>query len=104
MKCMPLLASAVVLAAGLAVPALAQDSVYLGANIDGRQVPSGGEDGATADFNAAMNGGADLVEALAAVGGGFAWVLPPFVGGLVLMGLGRIIMLLTAINRALRRG
>lgn len=67
--------------------------------VAGYQTPA-----AVADFNAAMNGGADLVEALAAVGGGFAWVLPPFVGGLVLMGLGRIIMLLTAINRALRRG
>lgn len=55
MKCMSLLASAVVLAAGLAVPALAQDSVYLGANIDGDQVPQGGEKGATGDFNAAID-------------------------------------------------
>ena len=47
--------AAMAAAAGLAVPALAQDSVYLGANIDGRQVPSGGEDGATADFNAAID-------------------------------------------------
>jgi len=74
-------------------------AVLVSIAVAGYQTPA-----AVADFNAAMNGGADLVEALAAVGGGFAWVLPPFVGGLVLMGLGRIIMLLTAINRALRRG
>src|SRR5690606_16479681 len=47
--------AAMAAAAGLASPARAQDSVYLGANIDGRQVPSGGEDGAPADFNAAID-------------------------------------------------
>ena len=56
MKCMSLWASAAMVSAGaLAAPAQAQDSVYLGANFDGRQVPDGGEDDATGDFNAAID-------------------------------------------------
>ena len=75
-------------------------AVLVSIAIAGYQVPA-----AITDFNRAMNGGdADLIETLAAVAAGFAWVLPPFVGGLALMGFGRIIMLLAAINRSLRRG
>jgi hypothetical protein len=44
----------------------------------------------------------DYLAAVADVGRGLSWALGPFVGGLVIMGLGRIIMLLGAINRALR--
>jgi hypothetical protein len=67
--------------------------------ICGYQTPS-----AIADFNAATGRGADVIAAVASVAGSFAWALPPFVGGLGLMGFGRIIMLLAAINRSLRRG
>jgi hypothetical protein len=74
-------------------------AVLVSIAIAGYQAPE-----AIADFNRSMGGGADVVEALAAVATSFGWVLPPFVGGLGLMGFGRIIMLLTAINRSLRRG
>lgn len=67
--------------------------------ICGYQTPS-----AIADFNAAWSRRADVIAAVAEVARSFAWVLPPFVGGLGLMGFGRVIMLLAAINRSLRRG
>jgi len=44
----------------------------------------------------------DYLGAVAAFGQGLSWALTPFVGGLLVMGAGRIIMLLGAINRALR--
>jgi hypothetical protein len=44
----------------------------------------------------------DYLGAVAALGRGLEWALWPFVGGLLLMGAGRVIMLLGAINRALR--
>lgn len=46
--------------------------------------------------------GSDLLATLIEVARLMQWALLPFVGGLVLMGLGRIVMLLGAINRALR--
>ncbi len=44
----------------------------------------------------------DYLAALGELGRGLGWALQPFVGGLLVMGVGRIIMLLSAINRALR--
>jgi hypothetical protein len=44
----------------------------------------------------------DLIGALIGAARLMEWTVLPFVGGLVLMGLGRIVMLLGAINRALR--
>lgn len=44
----------------------------------------------------------DYLGAIAALGRGLDWALWPFVGGLLVMGVGRIIFLLGAINRALR--
>ena len=46
--------------------------------------------------------GTDLLGALVDVARLLQWAVLPFVGGLVLMGLGRIVMLLGSINRALR--
>jgi len=46
--------------------------------------------------------GSDLLTTLIEVARLMQWAVLPFVGGLVLMGLGRIVMLLGAINRALR--
>ncbi|WP_055047422.1 hypothetical protein [Devosia sp. A16] len=46
--------------------------------------------------------GGDLPATLIEVARLMQWAVLPFVGGLVLMGLGRIVMLLGAINRALR--
>jgi hypothetical protein len=40
--------------------------------------------------------------AVVQLGGYLNWAVMPFVGGLLLMGFGRVIMLLHAINRALR--
>lgn len=45
---------------------------------------------------------ADYIGAVASFASQLSWALGPFVGGLALMGLGRIIFLLGAINRALR--
>jgi hypothetical protein len=44
----------------------------------------------------------DYLAAVAALGRGLEWALYPFVGGLAIMGMGRIVFLLGAINRALR--
>jgi hypothetical protein len=46
--------------------------------------------------------GSDLLTTLIEAARLLQWAVLPFVGGLVLMGLGRIVMLLGAINRALR--
>jgi hypothetical protein len=54
-------------------------------------------------FMAAIDGpSADYVGAVARFASGLNWALGPFVGGLLIMGVGRIIFLLGAINRALR--
>ena len=54
-------------------------------------------------FLAAIDGpSADYLGAISNFAQGLSWALQPFVGGLVIMGLGRIIFLLGAINRALR--
>ncbi len=44
----------------------------------------------------------DYLGALASLGRNLNWALGPLVGGLLIMGVGRIIFLLGAINRALR--
>jgi hypothetical protein len=44
----------------------------------------------------------DYLGAIATLARGLNWALVPFVGGLVIMGFGRVIFLLGAINRALR--
>ena len=52
---------------------------------------------------AAYNSGvANVLPALGRAAASHGWALMPFVGGLVLMGLARIMMLLGSINRALR--
>ena len=43
-----------------------------------------------------------VLPALGSVAAGLGWALMPFLGGLLLMGFARIIMLLGSINRALR--
>jgi hypothetical protein len=54
----------------------------------------------TAAYNATgLNG---LVPALGSAASGLAWALWPFLGGLLLMGFARIMMLLGAIRRALK--
>lgn len=54
-------------------------------------------------LQAAYAAGIDqIVPALGQIAGRLNWALTPFVGGLLLMGFGRIMMLLGSINRALR--
>lgn len=58
---------------------------------------------AVTDFTSAMDSGtANMLEVSLSIAGGFSWAVLPVVGGLCLMGLGRVIMLLGAINRSLR--
>lgn len=58
---------------------------------------------AVSELTAAMDTGtADMIEVVAVVAAGFQWAVMPIVGGLVLMGFGRVISLLSAINRSLR--
>jgi hypothetical protein len=47
-------------------------------------------------------GNANMLDLALSVIGTYSWALGPIVGGLALMGLGRIIILLGAINRSLR--
>jgi len=55
-------------------------------------------------FAAAMDAGEpNMLGVLGGILGGLGWAVTPLIGGLVLMGLGRIIMLLAAISRTLRR-
>jgi len=52
---------------------------------------------------AAYNSGLDqLLPAVGRIATGFSWALMPFLGGLLLMGFARIIMLLGAIRHALK--
>jgi hypothetical protein len=52
---------------------------------------------------AAYNSGTqNVLPALGAAAAGLGWALMPFLGGLLLMGFARIMMLLGSINRALR--
>ena len=53
-------------------------------------------------FSAAMDAGANVFTTIAGVAAALSWAVLPIVGGLGLMGLGRIIMLLASINRSLR--
>ena len=47
-------------------------------------------------------GNVDYVALVRSIALSYAWVSVPFVGGLLLMAAGRVIMLLSAINRSLR--
>jgi hypothetical protein len=54
-------------------------------------------------FTAALDGGTDgMLAELGIIGGSLAWSVTPLVGGLALMGFGRVIFLLGSINRSLR--
>lgn len=54
-------------------------------------------------FTTAMDlGDANMLEVVASIASSFTWALLPVIGGLSLMGFGRVIMLLGAINRSLR--
>jgi len=56
-----------------------------------------------AQVTAAYNSGLpNLLPALGKIATGYSWALTPFLGGLLLMGFARIMVLLGAINRALR--
>lgn len=58
---------------------------------------------AIARFTTAMDAGnANAIDITLGILATYAWAVVPIVGGLVLMGLGRMIMLLGAINRSLR--
>ena len=54
------------------------------------------------NFTAAMDRGENVFSTIAVLANSLGWAVTPIIGGLVLMGLGRIIMLLAAINRSLR--
>ncbi|MDO8360802.1 MAG: hypothetical protein Q7T08_12295 [Devosia sp.] len=49
-----------------------------------------------------QSGSENLLPALAAAAKGLGWALMPFLGGLLLMGFARIMILLGSINRALK--
>ena len=54
-------------------------------------------------FTTAMDAGnANAVDLTLGILASYSWTLTPVVGGLALMGFGRVIMLLGAINRSLR--
>lgn len=56
-----------------------------------------------ASFTAAMDAGdANIIDVVADLARGLAWVAWPVLTGLTLMGFGRVIMLLSSINRSLR--
>jgi hypothetical protein len=55
-----------------------------------------------ASFTTAMDTGANMFEVLTRLAGGLAWAIWPVIIGLALMGFGRVIMLLSSINRSLR--
>jgi len=52
-----------------------------------------------AAYNSGLN---NILPALANVATGLSWALMPFLGGLLLMGFARIMILLGPVNRALR--
>ncbi len=53
-------------------------------------------------FSGAMDAGDNVFATISSLAGSLNWALLPIIGGLALMGLGRIIMLLASINRSLR--
>jgi hypothetical protein len=56
----------------------------------------------TALMSAYAGGLANVLPALGKAATGLGWALAPFLGGLLLMGFARIMILLGSINRALR--
>ena len=56
-----------------------------------------------ASFTAAMDAGdGNVIEVVADLARGLTWAIWPIIIGLALMGFGRVIMLLSSINRSLR--
>jgi len=53
-------------------------------------------------YAAAMDAGENVFATIATLASSLAWAVLPIIGGLALMGFGRIIMLLASINRSLR--
>jgi hypothetical protein len=53
-------------------------------------------------FSAAMDAGDNVFATIGGLAAELTWAVLPIVGGLALMGMGRIIMLLASINRSLR--
>jgi hypothetical protein len=54
-------------------------------------------------FTAAMDAGdGNVIEVIGGLAHGLAWAIWPVIIGLALMGFGRVIMLLSSINRSLR--
>jgi hypothetical protein len=53
-------------------------------------------------MNAYNSGWQNLLPAIGRIATGYGWALTPLLGGLLLMGFARIMILLGAINRALR--
>ena len=73
-------------------------AVLLSIAIAGYGVPD-----AVNQFTTALDAGnVNLLTEAIRILSGYAWALYPVIGGLVLMGFGRMIMLLGAINRSLR--
>jgi len=55
------------------------------------------------NFTAGLNApGSDLIANIVDTGRALSWAVLPFVGGLAVMGFGRMLMLLRSIDRALR--
>lgn len=56
------------------------------------------------DVSSAVDAGnSDMFGVVSRIAANLAWSVGPIVGGLVLMGFGRVIMLLAAIDKSLRR-
>ena len=53
-------------------------------------------------FTTAMDAGQNVITVVTGIAMSLGWAFYQIIGGLVLMGLGRIIMLLGSINRSLR--
>jgi hypothetical protein len=56
----------------------------------------------TGVLNAYNSGWQNVLPAIGRIAMGYSWALTPLLGGLVLMGFARVMVLLGAINRALR--
>ena len=61
-----------------------------------------GAPGIIQTFSAAMDAGSPIFGVLSSIAASLSWALYQIVGGLALMGLGRVIMRLASINRSLR--
>ena len=71
--------------------------IDLAATVDGQEVPGGSATNISHEV-----GSNQLLPGLGRIAAGFNWALMPFLGGLLLMGFARIMMLLGAIRHALK--